>query len=236
MKQLLLSVSINSGSAETYAQVHSAPPGERERILSVIRRISRRSSPPLLCASMVLLQPNAREAVSFVKTAITAGVHAINLLGLRCADLFPTLVLDDTEELRAELEAAGALARQAGVGLEFHNLPQTRGHAEAVEPLHWSLGCFIGYQFVRIDVDGNLEGCCSCENHLGCLADASFPEAWHSRAYQEFREHGRRMPETKSPPPGCNCVDCGNVSDNAEVYRALGFRPVRGPRKPRLSQ
>lgn len=220
-----LSISLNAGSAATYSEIHGAPASEYARLLSVIRRISSRPNPPLLCASMVVLQPNAHEVAAFVQEAIAAGVHAINLLGLRYAERFATLAQEETEELRRDLEMACTLARRAGIGMELHNLPQGRGQKEALEPLHWRLGCYVGHQFVRVDVDGNLEGCCSCANHLGRLTDSSFAEAWRSSAYQEFREQCRRMPETKAAPPGCNCADCGNVMDNNVAYREMGLIP-----------
>ncbi len=225
-----LSFSLNSGSPETYAAVHGAAAGERARLLALMRRISQRPQPPLLLASLVLLQQNSGELLPFVRDAIAAGVVGIEVLGLRFADLFPTLALESWDRVRADLAEAQAFAQQAGVVLQTSNVPAAKGEEAPPGPSHWTLGCFVGHLFTRIDVDGVLHGCCSCENLLASLHEGSFAQAWWSRPYQKFREAGRRMAERGAAPPACNCADCGNGMDNAVAFREQGFRtlPPRG--------
>jgi MoaA/NifB/PqqE/SkfB family radical SAM enzyme len=229
-----LSISINSGCPQTYADVHGARPEERARILSLMKRLSQRPRHPWISTSMVLLKPNFEELPDFVSEAIEAGVKAVDVLGLRCAGLFPTLELSDGEWERARraIAATGEQAARSGVHLTAYCIPPDPAQASAERPAvdtdrsHWTLGCFVGYRFVRIDVDGIVHGCCACGNRLGSLEGASLAEVWHSPSYERFRMVCRAMGTTKQAPYRCDCADCGNTMDNEEVYRELHFRPV----------
>lgn len=227
-----LSVSINSGSPNTYARVHGVPSEERTRILSAMRRVSARPRPPALFASMVILKPNLAELLDFVKDGISAGADALDLLGVRHPGAFPTLALDeeDWDQVRRDLAPATAMAREAGVELRMSGIP-AKGEGTHAGPSHWTLGCFVGYLFLRIEANGNVHGCCSCENRLGSLAETSFAEVWGSRLYRRFRRECRAMPATGLMPASCACDYCGNAMDNVVAHGELGFRPVRGGRE-----
>jgi MoaA/NifB/PqqE/SkfB family radical SAM enzyme len=229
-----LSISINSGCPQTYADVHGARPEERARILSLMRRLSERPRGPRLLASTVLIRPNRCELLTFTEEAVAAGASAIDVLGLRCTELFPALALDEDEwaQARGDIATARARARSAGVVLASHCVPtgpapaRAAAQAASTDRSHWGLGCFVGYQLTRIDVDGSVHGCCSCTNHLGSVEGTQFAAVWYSPSYERFRQVCRAMPATQVPPFGCNCRDCGNVADNEEVHRALQFVPV----------
>jgi MoaA/NifB/PqqE/SkfB family radical SAM enzyme len=231
-----LSISINSGCPQTYADVHGARPEERARILALMKRLSQRPRGPVLYTSMVLLKPTFEEMPQFVRDAIGAGVRAVDVLGLRLAELFPTLALNEEEwaQVRRDIAAAKACAEAAGVTFSSYCIPgePARGSEErrtvGTDRSQWGLGCFVGYQFVRMDVHGHAHGCCSCGNDLGSLDDASFADLWHSPSYERFRQVCRAMPATRLAPPACNCRDCGNVSDNEAVHRELQFTSL-GP-------
>jgi hypothetical protein len=228
----MLNISINSGCPGTYGYVHGARPEERERILTLMKRLSQRPQHPWLSASMVLLRPNLPELLDFVKETIISGVREIDILGLRFAEIFPTLALNDEEWERARqnLAAAAALSKQAGVAFNAYDIPRgpARARKDAAEPdrSHWSLGCFVGYQFAQIDVDGHVHGCCSCSDYIANLDGVSFADIWHSPSYERFRQVCRDMPANKLTPYGCNCRDCGNVMDNKEAHGELQFLPI----------
>jgi len=225
-----LSVSLNSGRPDTYAHIHGAQPQERARILSLMKRLSERPKPPRLMATMVLLKSNFAELLDFVRDGVEAGVDSLGLLGLRCVPMFPTLALDDDdwERVRHDRDAATVLTQQAGVGLWSDGIPSAGEESASADRSHWSLGCFIGHVFTRVDVDGNLHGCCSCTNYLGNLNEAPFAALWHSRAYEHFRWVCRELPAARLMPVGCDCVSCGNMSDNALIHAELGFRSLHG--------
>jgi len=79
-----LSISIDSGTPATYAEVHGGPPEDRARILNLIKRISqRKEGKPRLLASMVLSQVNFREMLDLVRDAIDHGATGVVIGGMR---------------------------------------------------------------------------------------------------------------------------------------------------------
>ncbi len=223
-----LSISIDSGTPETYAKVHSAPPQDRARMLGLIRRLSERGEArPRLLVSMVLSQWNFREVPVLVRDAIEAGATGIVVGGMRpvpfdSGDL--ALSDEDWARVREDLGSAGEMAAAAGVDLTTDNIRAAeRPRADA-----WPYGkmaCFIGHLFTVVDVEGNVHGCCTCQNKLGSLEEASFREIWRSRPYRMFRRILREMPSTGLTPPRCECRHgCGHVPENAQLQRELGFR------------
>ena len=223
-----LSISIDSGTAETYQQVHGGPPGDRERILKLIKHLSRRPDhKPRLLVSMVLSHLNFRELLMLVRDAIDAGSTGIVVGGMRPVPFDLTglsLSDDDWAQVRADLAQAAEMTRQAGVDLAVDNIrPVEKPRSESWP--YERMACFIGHLFAVIDVDGVVHGCCTCQNRLGSLDDASFRDIWWSRQYRLYREVLREMPSSGLTPPRCECRHgCGHVPENAQLQRELGFR------------
>lgn len=227
-----LSVSIDSGNPETYAAVHHARPEDRARILGLIKTLSQREGRPRLLVSMVLSKPNCGELLDLVRDAIEAGADGIVVGGMRPVPFDSTdlaLSEEDWARLRDDLAKAGELTGEAGVELRTDNIrPAERPRSEA-----WPYGkmaCFIGHVFTVIDVHGNVDGCCTCQNKLGKLEEASFREIWHSRQYQFYRRALREMPSTGLTPPQCECRHgCGHIPENAAIQREFGFEFAARP-------
>ena len=227
-----LSVSIDSGRPETYAAVHHATPDDRARILGLIRRLSQGGDGrPRLLVSMVLSQLNFRELPELGRDAIEAGVDGIVIGGMRPVPFDSTdlaLSEDDWARVREDLGKVEEAAGLVGVDVAVDNIrPAEKTRAQA-----WPYGgmaCFIGHVFTVIDVDGNVHGCCTCQNRLGNIAEPSFREVWRSRPYRLYRKILREMPSTGLTPPQCECRHgCGHVPENAALQRELGFEfPVR---------
>ncbi len=222
-----LSISIDSGSPGTYEQVHGGPPGDRARMLALIKHLSGRTEKPRLLVSMVLSQLNFRELLDLVRDAVEAGATGIVVGGMRPVPFDSTdlaLSEEDWTRLRDDLAKAGDMARQAGVDLAFDNIrpvekPRSEGWPYA------DMACFIGHLFTVIDVDGIVHGCCTCQNRLGSLDESSFREIWSSTQYKLYRRVLREMPSTGLTPPRCECRHgCGHVPENAQLQRELQFR------------
>ncbi len=222
-----LSVSIDSGTPETYAEVHAAPPDDRARILGLMSRLSRMDEcRPRLLASMVLSQLNFRELLMFVADAIEAGATSVFVGGMRpvpfdSVDL--ALREEDWAEVRDDLHSAAELASAAGVDLITDNIqPAEEPRVEAWP--YANMACFIGHVFTVVDVDGDAHGCCTCQNRLGSLEEAPFQKIWRSKPYRLFRRVLREMPSTGSTPPRCECRHgCGHISENVRLQQELHF-------------
>jgi MoaA/NifB/PqqE/SkfB family radical SAM enzyme len=227
-----LSVSIDSGTAETYGRVHHARPEERARILGLIRRLSEREDRPRLLASMVLSKLNCAELADFARDAIEAGASGIVVGGMRPVPFDSTdLALSDGDwaRVRDDLGKAEVMAREAGIEVRTDNIQPAESQRAEAWP-YADMGCFIGHMFAVIDVHGNVDGCCTCQNKLGSLEDASFREIWWGRPYQYYRRALREMPNTGLTPPQCECrYGCGHIPENAALQRELEFEFARQP-------
>ena len=222
-----LSISIDSGTPETYAEVHAGPPEDRARILKLLKRLSQRTEgKPRLLVSMVLSQPNFRELLDLVRDAIEHGATGVVIGGMRPVPFDSTdlaLSDDDWARVRDDLGKAEEMAREAGVDLAADNIRP----AEKPRSQSWpyaDMACFIGHRFTVIDVHGAVHACCTCQNRLGSLEEASFRQIWSSQPYRLFRKILREMPTTGLTPPRCECRHgCGHLPENAQLQREFGF-------------
>jgi MoaA/NifB/PqqE/SkfB family radical SAM enzyme len=230
-----LSISIDSGSPETYARVHHAPAEDRERILRLMTRLSGQGEErPRLLVSMVISKLNSRELLRLVQDAIGAGASGIVVGGMRPVPFDSgDLAMDEGEweQVREDLARAQEIAREARVELYTDNIRPARAEAERVWPYR-EMACFIGHTFTVVDVHGLVHGCCTCQNRLGSLAEASFRQIWWSRPYRVFRQVLREMPTIGLSPPQCECrYGCGHVAENAAIQRELQLRFERQARE-----
>ncbi|MBN1460660.1 MAG: SPASM domain-containing protein, partial [Armatimonadetes bacterium] len=181
---------------------------------------------PRLLVSMVLSQLNFRELLDLVRDAIEAGVSGIVVGGMRPVPFDSTdlaLSEEDWTQVRADLAKARALTEAAGVDLAEDNIRAEERPRAASWP-YGQMACFIGHMFALIDVHGGVHGCCTCQNKLGSLDEASFPDIWHSQPYRQFRTILREMPSTGITPPRCECRHgCGHIPENARLQREFGF-------------
>ncbi len=223
-----LSISIDSGTPETYAKVHGGRPEDRARILGLMERLSKRQrGRPRLLVSMVLSQPNFRELLDLVRDAVDHGATGIVIGGMRpvpfeSGDL--ALSEEDWAQVRADIEKARRIAQAAGADLAADNIrPAEKPRAQAWP--YADMACFIGHRFTVVDVHGTVHGCCTCQNGLGSLEEASFRQIWSSPAYRLFRKILREMPTTGLTPARCECRHgCGHIPENAQLQRELEFR------------
>ena len=223
-----LSVSIDSGTPETYQQVHGGKPADRARILALIKRLAARADcRPRLLVSMVLSQPNFRELLPLVRDAIEAGATGIVIGGMRPVPFDSTdLALSDGDwaRVRDDLAKAQEMARAAGVDLVTDNIRSVEKPRAESWP-YAEMACFIGHLFAVIDVDGIVHGCCTCQNRLGSLDAGPFRDIWWSPQYALYRRVLREMPSAGLTPPRCECRHgCGHVPENAQLQREFSFR------------
>jgi len=230
-----LSISIDSGMPETYAAVHRARAEDRARLLGIVKHLSQRGGKrPKLLASMVISKPNCQEVLQFVSDAIVAGVDAVVIGGMRPVP-FDTgeLALADADwaRVRDDLLIAQGMAQKAGAELWTDNIRPAQMPQGRVRWPYEKMACFIGHVFAVVDVQGNVHGCCTCQNRLGSLTEDTFPAIWHSRAYRQYRRTLRELPVTGLTPPMCDCrYGCGHIVGNAAVQQelSLAFPPQRG--------
>lgn len=80
------------------------------------------------------------------------------------------------------------------------------------------IGCFMGYVYARVLVDGTVLFCCNTEVVVGNLADARFSELWRAPRWEAMRA---RMRDGDYLP---SCRQCGKVVQNVKLGKAFAKR------------
>ena len=111
--------------------------------------------------------------------------------------------------------AAGLRAAELGVA---HNLDVFRGQLEAGGAATAdiaAIGCYMGYAYARILVDGTVLYCCNTEVRVGSLREAPLSTLWPGPAWQALRDRFRRGEYLDS------CAQCGKLNQNVQIARQL---------------
>jgi hypothetical protein len=143
---------------------------------------------------------------------------------------------EQREALVAELvPEARRVADDLGVATNLDVLEaQLRAGGARTAPIE-DIGCFMGFAYARVLVDGTVLYCCNTEVRVGSLASgARFSELWRGDAWNALRDRLRRGDYLAS------CGQCGKVNQNVKIAAAFAarygearLREVTGRDRPR---
>ena len=165
----------------------------------------------------VICQTNAAELVQMIELGERYGAAQCNfkLASLREGTERIGITAAQRQQLLDELlpaAQAAAVARSVKTNLEVF-AQQLQAGGAATAPIA-EVGCFMGYAYSRILVDGTVLFCCSTEVRVGTLAaDRSFAALWHGAAWSALRARLRRGDYFES------CQQCGKFNQNVELSR-----------------
>jgi hypothetical protein len=77
------------------------------------------------------------------------------------------------------------------------------------------VGCFMGWTYARVTVEGKILFCCSTEVEVGDLTRGKFSEQWFGERWDETRERlieGRYF---------AACAQCGKLNQNVKIGRRV---------------
>jgi len=77
------------------------------------------------------------------------------------------------------------------------------------------IGCFMGWNYSRVTVEGKILFCCSTEVEVGHLAQGKFSEQWYGREWQEVREKLMQGDYYSS------CNQCGKLNQNVKIGQKI---------------
>lgn len=171
----------------------------------------------------VICAVNADEPAAMVRQAAAYGAEQVNFKlaslhsGTEAVRLSPEqrreLLQRGVPEAQAEAERLGVatnlavFARQLAAGGDYDG----DGDGDATAPIE-EVGCFMGYVYARILVDGTVLYCCNTEVRVGTLADGTrLGDLWRGPAWQALRERMRRGEYFKS------CQQCGKLNQNVQL-------------------
>ena len=169
----------------------------------------------------VICHTNAGELVEMIRLAAEYGALQVSfkLASLKEGTERAMITAPQRARLRDELvPAAARLAAELGVE---HNLDvfleQLGAGGARTAPIE-EIGCFVGYTYARVLVDGTVLYCCNTEVVVGSLREARFSELWDGPTWNALRARLRRGEYF----PGCH--QCGKLNQNVKLGRRFGAR------------
>lgn len=170
----------------------------------------------------VICSVNAHELVLMIEQAHAFDAAQINfkLASLRAGTEAVQVSETQRETLLAH-DIPAATARAAALGVQ-HNLEvfaqQLRTGGEATAPIA-EVGCFLGYHYSRITVEGAVLYCCNTEVEVGHLREG-FTNLWRGPAWTALRERLR------AGQYFAGCAQCGKFNQNVKL--SARFRQLHG--------
>jgi MoaA/NifB/PqqE/SkfB family radical SAM enzyme len=153
----------------------------------------------------------AAAQINFKLASLRAGTEAVQISGAQRATLL-------------ERDVPAAIERAAALGV-VHNLDvfaqQLRAGGEATAPIA-EVGCFLGYHYSRITVEGTVLYCCSTEVEVGHLRDG-FAALWRGPAWTALRARLR------AGQYFAGCAQCGKFNQNVKL--SARFRQLYGEQR-----
>lgn len=210
-------VGVQGVTPETHAAFH---PGWTEehffRLCTLLRRLAR--TPARVRHVQVIDRTTVAEVPEMIRFGHLFGADRVHLKLASLADGTESTAL--TEAQRAWLLTTGipeARARAAALGVRT-NLElfarQVALGGLTTAPMD-EIGCWMGYVYARVTVDGELLYCCNPEVRAGHLDDGPLAGQWWGPRWQKLRETvgaGRWFR---------GCERCGKVEQNLRWARAL---------------
>ncbi|MDY0060383.1 MAG: radical SAM protein [Myxococcota bacterium] len=175
----------------------------------------------------VILRENCELLPEMVAFGAQTGAAGVSFKLASLAHGTEGLALDPEQRARLlehGIPEACALADRLGVATDLPAFATQLGP----DPLRCApmeqVGCFMGYLYARVTVDGDLLYCCDPEIVVGRLGPgSSFGALWRSPRYQELRE---RLGRGEFFP---GCARCGKYKQNLKWSHKLAARASAGP-------
>lgn len=171
----------------------------------------------------VICRTNAHELVDMVRLGHESAAEQINfkLASLRDGTERIGLTPDQRRALLdGGVAAAVAEAERLGVATNLDVFgAQLGAGGDDTAPIE-DVGCFMGYAYSRVLVDGTVLFCCNAEVRVGSLLTHSFAELWDGPEWNALRARMRRGGYFDS------CRQCGKFNQNVQLSRR--FEQVYG--------
>ncbi|MCH9688997.1 MAG: radical SAM protein [Deltaproteobacteria bacterium] len=216
-----LLIGIHGATERAYLDFHpSWSPAHWQRLHTTLERLrdaGRRDK-----HVQVICRTNAHQLLAMVEQAHRYRAHRLNFKLASLAGGTQAVAIDDRQRLTLlgnDIDVARHRADELGV---VHNLDvfeaQVRAGGALTAPIE-DIGCFLGYHYSRITVDGTVLYCCNTEVVVGSLATGErFSTLWTGPAWEDLRARlraGRYFP---------GCVRCGKLNQNVKLSKRFRER------------
>jgi len=169
-----------------------------------------------------------------VEHAHKMGVQNVLFLPVQAEGFIASKVLlskEEENELPGELTRALELAEVLRIRTNLAEYIATRRFVRDGIPdtadLYRRIPCYIGWIYSEFRLDGTMRPCEYSEIVMGKAGQDSVKEMWHSQAYRQFRQEGRRLPLLGGKVTGCNCRKCTMAKFNLNIHSLLRLKSLR---------
>lgn len=205
-----LLIGIHAGSERSYRAFHpSFQAGEWKKLHDALGRF--RDAGRRFKHVHVISRPNALELEQMVRLGAEYRALAVTFKLASLKDGTEACRIDDDQRRALQTELvprARELARELGVSTNLDVLfEQLRAGGCATAPIA-EIGCFMGYAYSRVTVDGTVLYCCNTEIVVGKLSEARFAELWDGPRWNALRAKLRRGEYF------AGCSQCGKLAQN----------------------
>jgi MoaA/NifB/PqqE/SkfB family radical SAM enzyme len=213
-----LLIGIHGASRESYEAFHpSFRNGEWEKLHTQLEYFSKAGK--RFKHVHVICQTNAHELAAMIRQAHDLSAGAVNFKLASLLEGTERCAISEAQRedlLSRQIPEARAAASTLGVESNldvFERQLLAGGHETA--PIE-ETGCFMGYAYSRITVEGDVLYCCNTEIKVGSLRDGlAFSDLWRGASWQALRERLR----AGSYFPGCS--QCGKYNQNVALAAAF---------------
>lgn len=214
-------VSVHAASQAAYRAVHPCfPAGAWPELL---RRLRALAEAGCACKHVhVICAPNAEELPAMVELGKRLGASEVSFKLASLGGGTEACRIDAAQRRRlrdrtvpAAREAAERIGMRNNLALFARQL-EAAGSSDdgeaATVPIRGT-GCFVGYAYARVTVEGTVLYCCDPGVVVGSLGDAPFSQLWPSAAWDGLRA---RLREGRYFP---GCARCGKFAQNEKLGR-----------------
>lgn len=178
----------------------------------------------------VICGTNAEELADMVRIAHRYRAEQVNFKLASLKEGTEACRIGDEQRARLVSEhvpEARALAAELGVTTNLDVFARQLDAGGAATAPIAEVGCFMGYVYARVLVDGTVLYCCNTDVRVGTLASgARFSDLWRGPAWAALRERMRRGEYFAS------CDQCGKLNQNVKL--AQRFAKAYGERRLRV--
>ncbi|MBX7223958.1 MAG: radical SAM protein [Blastocatellia bacterium] len=216
----MMLISVNGVSPASYMAFHpNLTPRDFAKLGSLLERFAQAGK--RFKHVQVINRDTAGELVEMVRFADRYRAQSITYKLASLGHGTEACAISETQRQRLSEElipAARSLASELGVTTNLDVFEaQVRTGGLATAPIS-EIGCFMGWYYARVTVEGKILFCCSTEVEVGHLASGLFSEQWFGAAWNQTRAQlmaGQYF-------PGCN--QCGKLNQNVKIGQKIKDR------------
>lgn len=169
----------------------------------------------------VVCRPNAGELVDMVRLAARYDALRVNFKLASLRDGTEACRVTEAQRdllARTLVPEARRVASELGVATNLDLFAaQLEAGGARTAPIE-DVGCFMGYAYARVLVDGTVLYCCNVDARVGSLAEAPFSALWNGPSWNALRDRFRAGEYFAS------CGQCGKLEQNVKLGRAFAAR------------